>query len=85
MILPRQGKCAPAISELWSGEAGADSKGEGGEIVLGPYEGLRETAAQKVGDVRRFFLARLKPCPDERHIEERSLVGAARAAAPLSG
>ena len=84
MILPRQGKCAPAISELWSGEAGADSKGEGGEIVLGPYEGLRETAAQRVGG-ERLFLARLKPCPDERHIEERSLVGAARAAAPLSG
>ena len=63
MILPRQGKCAPAISELWSGEAGADSKGEGGEIVLGPYEGLRETAAQKVGDVRRFFFGTAEAVP----------------------
>ena len=34
--------------------------------VVGLYEGSRDKAARKIGARRRFFLARLKPCPDER-------------------
>jgi hypothetical protein len=46
----------------------AKSGAPGGSVVLGLDEGSREKAARKEGDERRFFLARLKPCPDERRL-----------------
>jgi hypothetical protein len=63
LILPWQGNSAPALSELWAAETGADEKGEGGTIVLGADEGLRETAAPKGTGREASLMSELKLRP----------------------
>jgi hypothetical protein len=65
---------------LWrpSGE-GRYAIREGGKDYGGAYEGLRYGAAQKEIGRKAFFLARLKPCPTNRDIENFSVPADGRA------